>query len=119
MEFRRVLFRLRLLRKNCKKIKHLTTAFAKKLLIAIVASALVASVSEAQVYTLSDLNSVAHIDVTQNAVGGMTDWSVSGLNQLSKQWFWYRTSAGGLQKSIDTISAPSPSQGSSQDLSVM
>ncbi len=100
-------------------MNRLTNPFAEKLLIAVAASALVASVSQAQVYTLSDLNSVAHVDVTQNAGGGMTDWSVSGVNQLSKQWFWYRTSAGGLQQSIDSISAPNATQGSAQDLTVI
>ena len=96
-----------------------TNPFARKLLVAITASALGALVSEAQIYTLSDANAIAHVDVTQNAGGGMTDWSVSGVNQLSKQWFWYRTSSGALQQSIDTISAPNATQGSAQDLTVI
>src|SRR5258706_6461553 len=97
-------------------MNRLTNPFAEKLLIAVAASALVASVSQAQVYTLSDLNSVAHVDVTQNAGGGMTDWSVSGANQLSKPWVWDRTSSGALQQSIYTIRPPNATQGNAQEL---
>jgi len=91
-----------------------TNSFPKTLCIALVASALVISASKAQVFTMHDANSIATVDVTQNGGPGkgMNSWSVSGVNQLSKQWFWYRTSAGGLQRSIDTISAPIASQSS-------
>ena len=102
-------------------MNRLTNRLTKTLPLALIASALAVSMSEAQVYTLQDANSIAHVDTTQNAGGGMTDWSVSTVNQLNKQWFWYRTPAspGGLQQSIDTISAPNPTQGSANTLTVI
>jgi hypothetical protein len=58
--------------------------------------------------TLTDNNAYATVDTGSQA--GMNFWSVdgngaSGQNQLMQQWFWYRTDTG-LQKSIDSISAP-------------
>jgi hypothetical protein len=70
-----------------------------------------ASAGQAQV-TLTDNNSTALINpYTQD---GMYNWSVltgSGayVNQLAKQWFWYRV-GNDRERSIDTISAPTLSE---------
>jgi hypothetical protein len=92
--------------------------FLKPLPLALAASASLILASEAQIVTLQDVNSVAHVDTTQGAGNGMTDWSVGGQNQLAQQWFWYRTSSGALQKSIDTISAPTIVQPDAADMTV-
>ena len=56
--------------------------------------ALVSS-ANAQVVHLSDNNSDAYINLNGTGTGaGMTNWTVSGINQLSQQWFWFR--AGGM-----------------------
>jgi hypothetical protein len=36
----------------------------------------------------------------------MFDWYVDGIDQLSKQWFWYRIGTSGPEHSIDTIGTP-------------
>ena len=66
------------------------------------ALALFALPANAQIF-LFDGNSTASIDPTSQA--GMYAWNVNGVNQLSKQWFWYSTGTNAV-KSIDTISAP-------------
>lgn len=60
--------------------------------------------ARAQIVNLTDGNSVAQINVGSQA--GMFNWSVSGLSQLTQQWFWYRLGSTGPQASIDTVSAP-------------
>src|SRR5574340_944668 len=52
---------------------------------------------------LTDQNSVTTVDVGSQA--GQSSWLVDGVNQMSKQWFWYRI-GNGPEASIDTISAP-------------
>jgi len=33
----------------------------------------------------------------------MFNWSLNGVNQLAKQWFWYRVGSTGPEQSIDTL----------------
>jgi len=37
---------------------------------------------------------------------GMSQWTVSGVNQLTQQWFWYRVGNDVPESSIDTLAAP-------------
>lgn len=53
--------------------------------------------------TLIDDNSQVDIDPTTDA--GTYTWLVDGVDQLSRQWFWYRI-GDGPEQSIDTVSAP-------------
>jgi hypothetical protein len=57
--------------------------------------------ANAAVFTLTDLNSSSQIDDASQA--GMFNWTVNGVNQLSKQWFWSRIGSSGGQSSIDTL----------------
>ena len=58
------------------------------------------------VYQLTNANSIACVNVGPNNQDGMFYWSVDGLNQLAKQWFWYRVGDSGPEHSIDTIGTP-------------
>lgn len=58
---------------------------------------------QAQVVVLSHNNSSAAIDTSSAA--GMFQWTVSGQNALSQQWFWFRVGAN-PEAPINTISAP-------------
>lgn len=55
---------------------------------------------------LTDMNSIATFEL--NTSMGLRDWTVDGVNHISRQWFWYRigNEAGIGESSIDTISAP-------------
>jgi len=74
----------------------------------------------AQVITLVDQNSLAQINIGTGAGsgGGMTNWTVDGVNQLSQQWFWYRVGGAGPESPINSISAPSFSTPSARSLYV-
>ena len=66
------------------------------------------SLAQPNVYNLTVGNSVAQVNVNTDA--GMFNWSVqntptSQLNQLNKQWFWYRVGPTGGEAAINTISA--------------
>ena len=61
------------------------------------------------IYTLTDRNSIACVNTGPNNQQGMFDWYVDGVDQLSKQWFWYRIGSNGPEQSIDTIGAPAVS----------
>ena len=57
--------------------------------------------AHATIFTLTDLNSSATInDLSQS---GMFNWTVNGTNQLSQQWFWFRTGSTGPEASIETL----------------
>jgi hypothetical protein len=60
--------------------------------------------ASANAQTITDQNSSAHINFSTQA--GMDSWTVDGINQLNKQWFWYRIGTTGPEHSINTISAP-------------
>ena len=61
----------------------------------------------AQIVTLSDLNSSAQINTQFGDLdGGMFNWSVDGINQLGRQWFWYAIGPNTNQLPINTLGAP-------------
>ncbi len=51
---------------------------------------------------LEDANSAVAFDLESAA--GMHSWTVDGVNQMQRQWFWYRLGASGGESSIDTLS---------------
>ena len=66
--------------------------------------------------SLTNGNSVVSLD--PNSPGGVSGWSVDGVNQLFQQWFWYRIGNSGLQYSIDTLGLSSSSQVTQSQASV-
>jgi len=67
--------------------------------------------ANAAALTVADGNS--SITVQSTGQGGMSNWTVDGVNQMFQQWFWYRIGATGPESSIDTISAPTIATASS------
>lgn len=70
--------------------------------------------SGAQIYTLTSQNSTLQI----NLAGGLSQWTIDGVNQLNQQWFYYSVGSGPVY-SIDTIapwSVPTISGGTSPTL---
>lgn len=57
---------------------------------------------EAAPVTLEDANSSLVLD-TASPFAGAFDWRIDGLNQLKRQWFWYRVGDSGPEASIDTL----------------
>jgi len=57
---------------------------------------------EAAPVTLEDSNSSLVID-TASPFAGAFDWRIDGLNQLKRQWFWYRIGDSGPEAAIDTL----------------
>ena len=52
--------------------------------------------------TLTDANSTVSVDLNgPNA--GMNAWTVNGISQLAKQWFWYRIGSTGPEASVDSL----------------
>lgn len=56
------------------------------------------------IVTLVDKNSSVQVDPRSSA--GMFDWQVNQVDQLQRQWFWYRIGAAGAESSIDTLAVP-------------
>jgi hypothetical protein len=88
-----------------------------RLVIAVIGVLVLGTVGlqAAPVITLTDLNSVAAIDVGTQA--GQFNWQVDGVNQLAKQWFWYRI-GNAPEASIDTMGAPVILQNTASSLTV-
>src|SRR5436853_4337605 len=103
---------------NAARLKNLllkTTALA---------SLLLSSKGEAQVMpvTMNDDNSTAIVDVGSDA--GMYFWSVNGpggINQLAKQWFYFRIGDSGPNYAINMISPATYTQSmpGGEDLSIV
>lgn len=55
----------------------------------------------AGMFTLADDNATVAIDTDSQA--GMYRWTVDGVDNLSSQWFWYRTGPEGAEQSIDKL----------------
>lgn len=67
----------------------------------VVLSLLFAAVpGEAAVFTLTDANSTAVVD---SGTGGMTDWTIDGIPQLARQWFWYRVGNTGGESNLGSL----------------
>ena len=43
--------------------------------------------------TITDGGSTAQIDLASDS--GMYSWTVNGVNQMTRQWFWYRIGSSG------------------------
>lgn len=59
--------------------------------------------SQAVNYPLSDLGTTANVDADSGA--GMNSWVVGGAEHLAKQWFYYRTGAGGYALPLNSVSS--------------
>lgn len=59
--------------------------------------------AQANPITLVDGSSQVTIDPASEL--GMTSWTINGVNQLERQWFWFRIGAQGGEQSIDKLSA--------------
>lgn len=59
-----------------------------------------APTADATVVTLEDLNSTVKVDTDS----GMLDWEVDGVDNLAKQWFWYRIGDSDREYSINNLS---------------
>lgn len=60
------------------------------------------SVARADLYHLSDANSAAMFDLSGPSAG-MGQWCIDGVDQMRRQWLWYRIGQGGAESSIDTL----------------
>jgi hypothetical protein len=60
----------------------------------------------AQTYTLAARNTSLQVNLDGSS-GGLTDWTINGVNGLQSQWYYYSIGSGTLH-SIDTISAWTP-----------
>jgi hypothetical protein len=73
------------------------------LLVAAISSPLAADVPSDPAL-LTDLNTTIHVDSQSDA--GITSWTVNGVSQLNREWFWYRVGPANStnpEKSIDTL----------------
>jgi PEP-CTERM motif-containing protein len=64
--------------------------------------------AQAWEYTLEDGNS--KVTITADSEDGMKNWCVDGVDQLYKQWFWYRVGSTGRERSINTLGLDNPMQ---------
>ena len=72
--------------------------------LAVVACTFSAALLQTKAQVITDQNSTASIQ--PNTQAGMFSWTVDGVNQLSKQWFWYAMGPRGASSppaSIDTL----------------
>lgn len=67
---------------------------------AVIAAGLLAQTAAASV-TLTDQNSTAIFDLGSPA--GLNSWAIDGVEQLKRQWFWYRVGPTGPEQSIDSL----------------
>ncbi len=88
------------------KSKVMVVGLAMALVLAVGSQALAVPVDT--IVTLTDGDSTVEIDPVSSA--GMKDWKIGDTDHLNQQWFWFRTSLGGVyddkEYSIDQISAP-------------
>lgn len=70
----------------------------------ILSVSLVAASSQAADFTMSHRNASAQINIT-NANAGVVNWSVDGINSLTKQGFFYRIGGAGPESLVQTISS--------------
>ena len=67
----------------------------------LIAVQLFSQSAQAWTYTLEDDNS--KVTLTADSEEGMRNWCVDGVDQLYKQWFWYRVGSTGRERSINTL----------------
>lgn len=82
-------------------MKSVTRIVGLMLLCGVV---LLPQTTSAAIITLTDGNSSANID-PDPAVGpsGTLDWIMDGVDQLDRQWFWYRLGPTGGEAPIDSL----------------
>lgn len=82
-------------------------AFATNALVVLIAFG-IAPRGSAQDITISDVNSSIGLNITNGTFGnaGVTSWVVDGVDQLNRQWLYYRVGPVGAESSIETIGAP-------------
>ena len=89
------------------KSKVMVVGLAMALVLAVGSQALAI-----QLVTLTDGDST--VEIAPESSAGMTLWEIGDTNHLNQQWFWFRTSLGGVyddrEYSIDEISAPAINQ---------
>ena len=69
-------------------------------LAAVIAAGLLAQTAAASVM-LTDQNATAVFDLASPA--GLNSWTIDGIEQLKRQWFWYRVGPSGPEQSIDSL----------------
>ena len=78
-------------------IRHFATAALALLIFA----AFGGSVARGANVTLTDLNSTVNFET--GTINGMKDWLVDGVDQLFRQWIWYRVGTSGPEQPINTL----------------
>ncbi len=59
--------------------------------------------ASAAIYTLTDANSTATFNLDNAGSNGLVGWTVDGMNQMKRMWFWYRIGNTGPEKPIETL----------------
>lgn len=77
------------------KIAKMTTAAA------LLGIGLWTGSAQATLVTLKESNSQVNLDTASDA--GMFDWLVDSVDQIKKQWFWYRTGNGDFESPINSL----------------
>ena len=56
---------------------------------------------DAGLIDIHDLNTTARFDTSSQ--GGLFEWTVNDVNQLARQWFWYRVGDDAPERSVDSL----------------
>ena len=75
--------------------------------------------TQAQFVTLVDQTASTTINLggaTNQALLGMTDWHIAGINNLAQQWFWFRAGSSGPEQPITAIGGLTFSQPNARTL---
>jgi hypothetical protein len=94
-------------REDAHMLRHIMAN--RKLCVAVVAAILGLAVGSGTQLRASDIltDLSSTVQVYSQSDAGIGSWSVNGVNELSREWFWYSTGAVGSanpEKSIDTLS---------------
>jgi hypothetical protein len=83
-------------------VKRKTKMIASKAIAAtLIGLSALTGVARADLIVLKDLNSTVNINTGSDQ--GMFDWIVDSVDQLKRQWFWYRTGNGDFESPINTL----------------
>src|ERR1700722_17686055 len=94
---------------SCGRVWMLQGAFIVALLVVSAVQ------SKAQTYDISAANASLQIDLS-GANAGLSDWTLSGVNQLEQQWFYYSIGSGPVE-SINMLTPSGTPSVSSSSLS--
>lgn len=87
-------------------------------LIGMAALVLAVGPAWATSYTLTDLNSVAELCVTPSGTAGapgVMSWNVDGVNQIKRQWFWFRIGNTAAETPLDNLTLMRTKQNDNTD----